>query len=248
MKALIKALLRKTPYRLVRNRGGNRFSVIEEALKSLRNRGFSPHRIIDGGANTGEFSRFALEVFPEAFIHAIEPQPGCAGALLALSSEAMGRLEVHQFGLCDPEQDGSMLELAADLSSTSTGAHVVLSSHTLVSSIAVPCISLDKLLANVRSPQDCALLKLDLQGYELHALRGATETLKTCDVVITEVSFYAQAYEPPISELIAFLAQLGFELYDIAAIYARPRDDRPRQGDFIFIRKGSHLALDMAWE
>ena len=156
MKSVIKTLLRKTPYRVVRSRGVNRFSVIEEALESLRSRGFSPHRIVDGGANTGVFSRFALGVFPEAFIHAIEPQPGCAGVLQTLRSKALGRLEVHQFALCDPEQDGSMLELAADLSSTSTGAHVVLRAQQPASSIVVPCISLDKLLANVSTPQDCA--------------------------------------------------------------------------------------------
>ena len=140
-----------------------------------------------------------------------------------------------------------MLELAADLSSSSTGAHVVMLTQQPASSIVVPCISLDKLLSEVSSPLDHALLKLDLQGYELHALRGATETLKTCDVVLTEVSFYAQAYEPPISELVAFLSVRGFELYDIASVYARPRDDRPRQGDFIFVRSGSALVGDRSW-
>jgi hypothetical protein len=66
-------------------------------------------------------------------------------------------------------------------------------------------------------------------------------------VVLTEVSFYAQSYEPPISVLVAILAQYGFELYDIAAVYARPRDDRPRQGDFIFARRGSLIVADTRW-
>lgn len=247
MKAFLKTLLAKTPYKVVHRGRSNRFSANEEALASLISRGFAPVRIIDGGANIGEFTRFVMKLFPEALIHAIEPQPGCIAALDGLRLEAVGRLTVHPVALCGPEEDGSTLTMAADAASTSTGAHVVLDVDETGSLIEVPCIALDRLLANICSPRDKALLKLDLQGFELHALRGATATLETCDVVLTEVSFYAQAYEPPLSKLIAFLANQGFELYDVAALYARPRDDRPRQGDLIFVRCDSQLMEDTSW-
>lgn len=72
------------------------------------------------------------------------------------------------------------------------------------------------------------LLELDLPGFELHALRGAAASLLRFDVILTEVSFFSQAYEPTISNLIVFLFEHGFELYDIASLSARRRDDRPR--------------------
>ena len=91
------------------------------------------------------------------------------------------------------------------------------------------------------------LLKLDLQGYELEALAGGERTLAATDVVLTEVSFFAQAYEPPIARLVAFLAARQFELYDICALGGRRRDGRARQGDFVFARKGSALSADTRW-
>jgi hypothetical protein len=68
-------------------------------------------------------------------------------------------------------------------------------------------------------------MKLDLQGYELHALAGSERTL----------------------ELMTWLDRKGFVLYDIAALSARARDGRARQGDLIFVRRTSALAADTAW-
>ena len=96
--------------------------------------------------------------------------------------------------------------------------------------------------------QDRPLLKLDLQGYELHALRGGTTFLRSVEVILTEVSFFAQAYEPPIASLISFLNDSGFQLYEIASLAGRSRDNRLKQGDFVFVRVGSQLLQDGRWE
>jgi FkbM family methyltransferase len=243
VKQILKSLLARTPYRLVQRTRLNRFQAIEESLASLAARGFSPRSVIDGGANTGAFARIALALFPNAIVHAVEPQPGCEPALQALGREFPERVIVHLLALCAPENDGQVLTMAADAAATSTGTHVAANGEGL----SVPCRTLDNVLASHVSAAKGALLKLDLQGYELHALQGATETLKEADVILTEVSFYAQAYEPPISALVSFLASHDFELYDVASIYARPRDDRPRQGDLLFMRTDAVLARDKAW-
>lgn len=246
MKALVKSLLKRTPYTLQRRSGLNRFQASEEAVAGLARRGFAPDFVLDGGANVGDFTKTMLTLFPAATIHAVEPQPGCAGALDAIAKPYEGSLVVHQVALCNPADDGGTLTLSTDATQSSTGAHVVdgPSSGAVVS---VPCITIDRLTAPARVRGGRWFVKLDLQGYELRALAGAKETLKQTDVVLTEVSFYAQAYEPPIADLVAFLAVEGFELYDIASLYARPRDNRPRQGDFIFIRRDCALAADRAW-
>lgn len=247
MKSFIKSVLARTPYQIIRKGHRNRFQAIDEALTSLRRRGFAPKRVIDAGANVGHFAAFALHLFPQTVVHAIEPQPACGRELEALRFQVGGgRLVVHPVALGAPEQDGTLVRLAADATSTSTGAHVAIDGKH-EGTLEVPCVMLDRLLARELKPDDGALLKLDLQGYELNAMLGASETLKCCDVILTEVSFYAQAYEPPISELMAFLTERGFELYDIASLYARPRDDRPRQSDLIFVRSGSSLVADTSW-
>ena len=95
--------------------------------------------------------------------------------------------------------------------------------------------------------EDRCLLKLDLQGWELEALKGTKGILDRIEVILTEVSFFVQAYEPSIEELVYFLNEQGFALYDIAALGARPRDNRAHQGDFVFVRRDSPLMADTAW-
>jgi hypothetical protein len=137
--------------------------------------------------------------------------------------------------------------MSTDDSSTSTGAHVINAAASQNKIIRVPCTTIDRILAEAADGESGHLLKLDLQGYELNALRGAQVSMRQIDVILTEVSFYAQAYEPPIATLVAFLADNGFELYDIAALSSRRRDDRPHQADFVFVRSDSPLAADRAW-
>jgi FkbM family methyltransferase len=248
IKTLVKRIMAHTPYTVRRRTQLNRFQAIQEALESLARRGFSPRHIVDGGANVGHFAKEAMALFPDAVIYAIEPQPGCAEPLQALAARYPRRIAVHHVALSDPEGDGSTLTIVASETSQSTGAHVLAENETSAQTISVRSASLDMLTRDARAKGDGRwFIKLDLQGYELNALKGARETLAMADVVLSEVSFYAHADEPPIAEIVAFLAAEGFDLYDIASVFGRPRDNRPRQGDFIFVRRTCALAADNAW-
>ncbi|ODT30676.1 MAG: hypothetical protein ABS54_01920 [Hyphomicrobium sp. SCN 65-11] len=81
----------------------------------------------------------------------------------------------------------------------------------------------------------------------MHALSGAREVLPRIEVILSEVSFFQQAYEPKIADLVSFLAAKNFILYDIAALSGRTRDNRLKQGDFVFVRSDSPLMADDRW-
>lgn len=244
IKYLAKSLLRMTPYRVVRVQSANRFSAIEECLQSLGDRGYRPLRIIDGGANVGDFARAVSKIFPGAHVDLVEPQPACEPALLALANDK--RFTIHAVAL--GSQAGS-LRLAIDSNAVTTGAHVVLESDNNFSNpvVDVPVATIDSLFASSIELSDRALLKLDLQGWEMEALQGAESILQRAEVVLTEVSFFRQAYEPEIEALIAYLNERGFSLHDIASISGRRRDNRAHQGDFVFVRRGSDLMADTSW-
>jgi FkbM family methyltransferase len=239
MKGLIKQLLAYTPYRIVRSRGANRFQAIDTALGGLKERRFSPTVIIDAGAHLGWFSLTAKKYFPSAICHLIEPQPACAAKLKEFADNAGFVFHPLAVG----ERPGTVEMNKSDL--PNTGAQVKLAPDE--GTIAVPATTLDVLFDKKLNVSDRALLKMDLQGYELHALRGAEMILPRIEVILTEVSFFGQAYEPSILELAAFLEAHGFELYDIASLMGRSRDNRLCQGDFIFVRKDSQLAQDKRW-
>lgn len=243
MKALLKRWIEKSPYRIIRARVRNRFFAQQETLALLARRGYRPRRIVDGGAHVGDFARMARSVFADAAIDLIEPQLACQAALRDLAARMPG-CAVHPVAIGSAPGN---LSLACDPAAASTGAHMLVSADQGGPAQWVTVTTLDAILAGI-SRDDRVLLKLDLQGWELEALQGATAVLPAIEVILIEVSFYAQAYEPPVARLIAFLSDHGFVLHDIASLVGRERDDRAHQADFLFVRSGSPLDADRSWE
>jgi FkbM family methyltransferase len=194
--------------------------------------------IIDGGAHAGSFSIAAQRIFPDASFHLIEPQPACSKSLRKLCYTK--GFVFHECALAEYQ---GHISLTATLQ-PSTGAHIT---SDLDNAVPVVAETLDRLFGCV-TRDDRPLLKLDLQGYELHALQGGTTLLQSVEAILVEVSFYAQAYEPTIATLVSFLNDSGFQLYDIASLSGRARDNRLHQGDFVFVRTGSQLLQDDRWE
>ncbi|MFN3523770.1 MAG: FkbM family methyltransferase [Phenylobacterium sp.] len=229
----MKRILALTPYRIVR-RAENRFEAIEFSLRLLRAMGYQPPRIIDGGAHTGQFTRLALSVFPAAQVEMFEPQAACGPQLQALARREP-RCRFHPAALGAPEDRAKGLRLSLH-DGPCTGAHVAEAGQP----VAVTCLD------DLEAPAG-TLLKMDLQGYEMQALRGGERLLEQVEVILTEVSFFRQGYEPRVVDLIAWLDQRRFDLFDVAALSGRTRDNRLRQGDLVFVRRGSPLLADTRW-
>lgn len=245
LKTVIKNLLKYTPYRITRKMALNRFQALDICMNLLRSFGFAPNIIIDGGAHLGQFALEAVRIFVDAQVYLIEPQPACLPYLKRISDRRRFTLYPY-FIASEIEADKGTILLAVDDVPT-TGAHRVEESDSKGKVVEVPATTLDRLFAETLSATDRVLLKLDLQGGELSALRGADSLLEAIEVILTEVSFFAQADEPLISRLINFLDQHGFDLFDIASISARRRDNRAREGDLVFVKRGSPLLSDTGW-
>jgi FkbM family methyltransferase len=101
----------------------------------------------------------------------------------------------------------------------------------------VPLITLDEECAR-RDLEGPYLVKVDTQGFELEVLRGASRILSETEAVILEVSFFRFFTSNPIfSEVVGFMAERGFELYDLLGASVRPLDGALAQADVVFARR-----------
>jgi FkbM family methyltransferase len=240
MKAIIKSLLARTRYRVTRQTDMNRFQAIDECMRGLEARAFKPRVIIDGGAHLGQFALLARKSFPGAEdFHLFEPQQACFEQLRSLC--AREGFILHECALSS--RAGTLRFVSTDR--PSTGAYVV---QDNAPATEVDARTLDEVLDGKLEPGHHALLKLDLQGHELDALRGGEKALRSIEVVLIEVSLYSQSGPPVATEVIAFMTAMGFALYDIASLSGRPRDNRLREADLVFVRQNSQLLADCQWD
>lgn len=192
--------------------------------------------VIDVGANRGQFALYALARFPSAHIVAFEPLPGAREKMLQLFRED-DRVEVLPFALGDTEGEVVMhLSAREDSSSLLAIGERQVSAFPgtdEVGTTRADVRTLDGVLAD-RELRQPALLKVDVQGFELPVLLGAERTLESFDQILVEASFVelyeGQALFPAIS---AHLEAHRFHLTS-GQISASDASGRWLQGDFLY--------------
>jgi hypothetical protein len=86
------------------------------------------------------------------------------------------------------------------------------------------------------------LVKLDVQGYELEVLRGATRTLESAEVIVMELSLLEYNRGAPLlGQVLAEVGALGYTIYDICGQHRRPASRALLQVDAVFVREDSRL-------
>ena len=203
----------------------------------LRNLG--PVRtVVDIGANRGQFAATARHCFPDARIVSFEPLAGPA-ALWRKVFAGDGRATLIEAAV-GPQAGEAQIHLSARDDSSSllpiTERQNALFPGTAEAGTApIRVVRLAEVLpaSKVEAP---ALLKLDVQGFELQALAGCEDVLPRFDWVYVECSFMElYAGQSLADEVIAWLRERGLRL---AGVYHMAYDDRGRavQADFLFGR------------
>ncbi|MEO1482664.1 MAG: FkbM family methyltransferase [Myxococcota bacterium] len=201
----------------------------------------APLVIVDGGAHVGRVTYQLLQIFPNATVHAFEPV-----------SETYRQL--HQHFASEPRarcwnvalgRSASTVEMRVNgctgTSSAFDSESRLLRYHgdkaVTVRTETANVVSLDQWAADNGVP-GTDLLKLDLQGFELEALRGATELLASSVRAI-----YSEAQLTPLyrgaalfSDIDIFLRAQGFELFRIQELFFNGGELRSTCCDAIWLR------------
>jgi FkbM family methyltransferase len=208
-------------------------------IASMQTIGFNPVEIIDCGASVGYWSWEVGKMFPEAKIVAIEPNP----KVTPKTKELLSRRPNTFIEECAVGAESGEAELnvwdneETKMSGSSIKDHVQGEPREKVT---VQVKTLDQICASLgMSP---SLVKLDLQGYELEALRGARVLLTNTEVFIIEfgcLQAYIERATP--NDLIQLMYENDYCLYDIVDLIYRPYDGALTGGDFFFVKNTSPL-------
>jgi FkbM family methyltransferase len=160
---------------------------------------------IDGGAHVGTWSRTMSGRFGQVI--AIEPSADTREALL-VNLQAFGCANVDVRGVALGDKPGTVVMTldgrGADLKNT--GARYARAGGGDVSVVTIDSWQLPSL----------GLLKLDIEGSEVVALRGAVETLQRCKpVVIYEDKYLWKRYAEPRDACETVLLSVGYKLAEV---------------------------------
>jgi len=192
--------------------------------------------VLDVGANRGQFTLLAREMYPSANIIAFEAQPKLREALARLAGFD-AHLDVHNVAL-GSSSGTSTLHISGKDDSSSLLAigprqAAEFPGTAAVTEVTVELARLDDVLSHsqLRAP---TLLKLDVQGFELEVLRGSEGLLPWVEWILVECSF-VELYtgQPLVGDIVQWMSTHGYRLVRVGEPWSG-RNGQPLQADFLF--------------
>jgi len=201
-----------------------------ESLQSLADAGMVFRHAVDVGAARGEWTQAMLTRLPKCHFTMIEPLAENLAYLDVVQVKSGGRADYRHEAV--GRQSGT---LVLNVHSDQTSSFASEWGGTIRE---VPVQRLDDRLADGSIPA-IDLIKLDVQGAELDVLAGAEKTLAACQAVQMEISFRRVYKGAPLAhEIVAYMADKGFRVFDICDTIKRREDRALLQADLVLAREG----------
>ncbi|MDD9908778.1 MAG: FkbM family methyltransferase [Ahrensia sp.] len=212
---------------------------LAEFCAYLSHRNLAPSTVIDVGAGSGTVEW--PQAFPEAHHIFIEPNPQLEERMEALTKKHRG--EHHLVALS--EVVGSRSMHVPEDAVQKTG--LVLPDDAVTIDVQVE--TLDGLIGG-RELARPILLKTDCQWHDLQLLQGACNTLKWLDVVVVESATFRRYQDrpsPPLGDIVCWMREKGFAVFDIISYQTRPFDDALGRVDLVFAPENGPLRKHHRW-
>jgi FkbM family methyltransferase len=207
-------------------------------MRLLRHHGVTV--VLDVGANEGQYGRELRLARYRGRIVSFEPLTA-PFARLEAAARSDPRWEAVRLALGETDTE---TEINVSVNSVSSSLLRVLPASTAAAAGSafagvepVAVRRLDGVFDQYVNPGDVAFLKLDVQGYELHALNGASAVIDRIAGIQAEMSL-VPLYEgaPLITDILAWAERHGFSLMGLEAGFADPSTGRLLQVDGVFFR------------
>ncbi|MEO8664085.1 MAG: FkbM family methyltransferase [Ignavibacteria bacterium] len=215
-------------------------------LDDLYTRNFRPKNILDVGANSGEWSQQAKKIFKEADFFLIEPLAEMEESLISFCKQNPGS-KYFLYGAGAKEEKLYLTVGGENL----TGSNLMFGENEFLKQEEkqreVSVITIDSLINNNQIPTP-EFVKIDIQGFELEALKGGSKLFQSSEVFILETNFFEfMKGVPLVHDVVIFMAERGFVIYDFPGFLRRPYDGALAQMDVCFVKKDGSLRDSNLW-
>lgn len=218
----------------------NRMSL-EGGLEHLKQKGFKPNTIVDVGAAFGHWAVSASKVYSDPKFLLIEPLQQEFSPFLDAFKTKHAEIDCELVYAAASDRDGEAIFNVHDdwtsssLMKESEGAYVDGAERKVNT----------RRLSNILKGSQFEppfLLKVDTQGNEIKVLEGCGDMLEFCEVVILETSFFPFFNEGPLfHEVVAYMKEQGFLIYDVITLHYKMLDNALAQADIVFVKDSSKL-------
>jgi FkbM family methyltransferase len=238
VKTLIQSLLRPFGLRLSRldNVRGPDYgaSVLFSILKRFN---FSPHHVLDIGANHGNWTRAAIQYFPEAEYVLIEPQDHLKAYVQDLIDSGH-KIRWINAGVADKPGKLRFYVSDRDDSSTFLPREEQPQART-VSETMAEVKTLDDIVSayNLPAPD---LVKIDAEGFDLKVMQGASTLIGKTDVFLLEAGVICP-FENSVARVVSTMENLDYRLVDITELNRSPKHGVLWLTELAFLRKSSPM-------
>lgn len=223
--------------RLRRRRGGQGpRGSLAEVLANVRANGFQPGTVVDIGVAWGTPDLY--DGFPDAKHLLVEPLSEYETALREICAKYDAEYVLAAAG-SEPGEMEIAVHRVPTLSSPLGGRGGDVEGAT--EARRVPVVRVDELIAERGLPGPY-VIKADVEGAELQALEGASTILAQTELVLLETSLWSFWPDAPlIGDVVAWMRERGFAVYDFWGGHLRPLDNALAQIDVAFAREGGVL-------
>ena len=193
---------------------------------------FYPHRILDIGANIGQFHQIARALFPDSYIFSIEASAACEPALQQITDQ-------YLIGLLAKDDSVYNYYTRKD-TDTCTGNSIYreLTEWFSDSNLKVVPKQGRRLDDVFSDDSEFDLIKIDTQGSELDIISGGRNLCSKAKGILLEVSLTQYNENSPlISEVHEFMQNFGYMPKEILGESRNMKTGEVFQHDILYIKR-----------
>jgi FkbM family methyltransferase len=204
----------------------------------VKRHGFAPRRILDVGANRGNWTREALQHFPTAEFVLVEPQDQlqahiadllAAGAPIRWINAGAGDRPGKLALTIAPRDDSSSFVLTPEQARAAGYPQVDVDVRTINEIVATTGGAIPE------------MVKIDAEGFDLKALAGASDLFGKTDIFFIEAAVCASGIPNTMAAVVAAMDAAGYKMIDITDINRSPKYGVLWLCELAFMRHGCPL-------